>query len=131
MNARQLIILTAVFSLALSACSGLGDGSATATSGVPVGGPGDPVAGIDVYASSCSNCHGRDLQGVPELGNPMAPNSFIVVNTENELAAFIAVGRTADDPDNTMGIPMPGRGGNPRLSPQDLLDVAAYLKGQN
>jgi hypothetical protein len=61
----------------------------------------------------------------------MAPNTFVIVNSEEELAAFIAVGRQADDPDNTMGIAMPGKGGNPVLDPQDLLDVAAYLKGQN
>jgi cytochrome c len=131
MKARQLIILMAVLSIVLSACGGSDDGGATSTTVAHAVGPGDPIAGVDVYKSSCSNCHGGDLQGVPGLGNPMAPNTFVVVNSEDELAAFIAVGRPADDPDNSMGISMPGRGGNPALDEQDLVDVAAYLKSQN
>jgi cytochrome c len=131
MKARRLIILMAVLGSVLSACNGSDSGETTPTTEAPAVRPGDPVTGIDVYVGSCSNCHGGDLQGVLGLGNAMAPNTFVVANSEQELAAFIAVGRPADDPDNTMRISMPGRDGNPALDRQDLVDVAAYLKSQN
>ena len=130
MSAKQLIIVVAVLSLALAACGGTSSGD-TDTTGAPAVEAGDPVTGIEVYKSSCRNCHGADLGGITGLGRPLAPSLFVTENTEDELAAFIAVGRPADDPDNTQGIAMPPKGGNPSLSAQDLRDVAAYLKAQN
>ena len=130
MSVKQLIILVAGLSLALAACGGTSSG-ATDTTDAPAVEAGDPAAGIDVYKSTCRNCHGADLQGVAGLGRPLAPSLFVVENTEDELAAFIAIGRPADVPDNTQGVAMPPKGGNPSLSAQDLLNVAAYLKAQN
>jgi disulfide bond formation protein DsbB len=48
--------------------------------------------------------------------------------SDDELAQFLALGRPADDPGNTTGVAMPPKGGNPSLSDQDLMDVAAFLR---
>lgn len=121
-------MLTAVATaVALSACSG-----GATVDPIPLGeaGPGDPVRGATVYVTACATCHGRDLQGIPGLGSGLAPSEFVAGMSEEELAAFIAVGREADHPDNMQGIAMPPRGGNANLTDQELRDVAAYLKGQ-
>lgn len=128
MTVSRFIILMVTLALALAACSG---GGGTATTDAPALEAGDPLVGVDIYKSTCRNCHGANLQGVTGLGRPLAPSAYVVSHTEDELAAFIVVGRPADDPDNTQGVPMPPNGGNPSLDAQDLLDVAAYLKAQN
>jgi mono/diheme cytochrome c family protein len=119
-------------SVAIVLSLGLLVGSCTATSTTTIpSGPvseGDPVAGAAVYAATCRACHGGDLQGIDGLGKGLLPSEFVTGMSEDELAAFIAVGRAADDPENMQGIAMGPKGGNPSLSDQDLQDVAAYLK---
>lgn len=114
----------------LSACGGVDDAadgeSATSTLGEVVA--GDPVNGAAVYAGSCASCHAKDLSGVDGLGMPLAPNAFVASNSEEDLIAFLVVGRRADDPLNNQGIDMQPRGGNPSLTDQDLADVSAYIK---
>jgi len=41
---------------------------------------------------------------------------------------FLREGRRANHPENTTGIDMPPRGGNPSLTDQDLADITAYLR---
>lgn len=130
-NVKRLIMLVAVPTLALTGCGGMSSGGDTEITVATVLEAGDPILGIDVYKSSCQNCHGSDLQGVSGLGGPMAPSIYVVTHTEGELAALIAVGRPLGHPDNIRGVAMPPKGGNPSLDAQDLLDVAAYLKAQN
>ena len=129
MTFRKIGLLVAVLALALAACGG-GSSDSTSASGGGETGAGDPVNGAAVYQGTCSACHGADLSGVDGLGKPLAPSEFVADHTEEELAAFIAVGRPAGDPDNTQGVDMPPKGGNPSLTDQDLLDVSAYLKAQ-
>ena len=126
MRVKILVVLFALGTLVLGACS------ARVVEPIPLGetGPGDPVRGAVVYRSSCATCHARDLQGIDGLGGALAPNTFVAEMTEEEIAAFLAIGRSADDPDNMVGMAMPARGGNPSLTDQDLRDVAAYLKAQ-
>jgi disulfide bond formation protein DsbB len=47
------------------------------------------------------------------------------------MIAFIEVGRPVDDPENTTGIIMPPKGGNPALSDQDMADIVAYMRTIN
>lgn len=131
MKTRRLFILVAILALALAACGGSSDSGDTDTTTAVGVEAGDPVAGADVYQGTCSACHGTDLKGIDGLGKPLAPSVFVVENTEGELAAFIAVGRPTSDPENTQGVDMPPKGGNPSLDAQDLLNVSAYLKAQN
>ncbi|HSJ72315.1 MAG TPA: cytochrome c [Acidimicrobiia bacterium] len=130
MRLTRIAQLISLLFLMLSACGGVDEGSdggsVTTTPGEVVA--GDPVNGAVVYAGSCASCHARDLSGVDGLGMPLAPNAFVESNSEEDLIAFLVVGRRADDPLNNQGIDMQPRGGNPSLTDQDLADVSAYLK---
>lgn len=92
------------------------------------GGAGDPVAGEATYQGTCSACHAPDATGITGLGLPLANSEFVQSMTDDELVAFIAVGRDAGDPDNTTGVGMPPKGGNPSLTDEDLLNVVAWLR---
>ncbi|MDJ0792313.1 MAG: cytochrome c [Acidimicrobiia bacterium] len=128
MNMRKIALLAAALGLLVAACGGSSTSDTTAPPAAT--GPGDPVNGAAVYQSSCASCHGGDLAGIDGLGKVLAPSEFVTSMTEEELAAFIAVGRAADAPENMQGVAMPARGGNPSLTDQDLRDVSAYLKAQ-
>lgn len=90
--------------------------------------PGDGVLGEAVFASTCATCHGPTGEGIEGLGPALIDNEFLQSMTDAELVAFIEAGRGAADPDNTTGIAMPPKGGNPSLTDQDLVDVVAYLR---
>jgi len=132
MTVQKVLVLFAVFAVALAACGGSdadADDSGPTTSLVVQ--DGRVVEGAIVYSSACRSCHGSNLEGVSGLGKPLAPSEFVVVNTEEELAAFIKIGRPRSHPDNTQGVDMPPNGGNPSFNDQDLRDVAAYVKSLN
>ena len=75
------------------------------------GGGGDQAAaGLALYTSTCQACHGEGGVGVEGLGKPLATSEFVQGHTDEELVAFIAIGRGAADPENTTGIAMPPRG---------------------
>lgn len=89
----------------------------------------DPAErGTILYRQSCQTCHAPDGTGVSGLGNSMVDNEFIQSHTDEELIAFIKVGRPASDPDNVTGVDMLPYGGDPSLSDQDLQDIVAYLR---
>src|SRR6516162_7629854 len=94
--------------------------------------PGDPNKGATLYAQSCATCHGAGLEGgigavlnpiekLPGVSNPLDPNFLINIITN---------GRTPQpgDPKQT---PMPPKGGNDKLTDQDVKDLAAYIIQQN
>ncbi len=60
--------------------------------------------------------------GKPLVGSPMLNLS------DSELVTFLIKGRDSSDKDNTTGVPMPPKGGNPDLTETDLLNVVAYLR---
>lgn len=131
MAIRRLAIIVAVLALVAAACGGSstsGGDSPSEPSGPVVA--GDPQAGAVVYSGNCASCHAADLSGIDGLGKALAPSEFVTSMTEDELAAFIIVGRAADAPDNMGGVAMPARGGNSSLTDQDMQDVAAYLQAQ-
>lgn len=130
MTTRKLLALIAVLVLALTACGGDDDGDdgADAGAGEIVGSVSD---GAKTFSASCASCHGQDAKGIEGLGKSLVDNEFIASSSEAELADFIAVGRSSSDPDNTTGIDMPPKGGNPSLDDQDMADLAAYLKTLN
>ena len=132
------LALLLVLVIGLAACGG--SGSASGSSGqaeaapaqveaVPTPAPGgDPAAGQEIFTSTCATCHGPAGEGVPGLGKDMTTSEFIAGKTDAELVEFIKVGRDPSDPLNTTGVAMPPKGGNPALSNEDLLDVAAYIR---
>ncbi len=94
----------------------------------------DPVkvsAGENTFQSICSACHGFNAMGIPGLGKPLIGSEFVNSKTDDELLAFLQVGRPVTDPLNTTGVMMPAKGGNPNLTDENLLDVIAYIRSLN
>ena len=56
-------------------------------------------------------------------------SEFCRTQTDDQLVAFIKVGRGADDPANTTKIAMPPKGGNPALKDEDLRAIVTYVRG--
>ena len=94
--------------------------------------PGDPQKGATLYAQNCATCHGASLEGgIGAVLNPIdklpgVPNSL----DPSFLISIITNGRQAQagDPKQT---PMPAKGGNTKLTDQDVRDLAAYIIQQN
>ena len=125
---KRLAMVLAVIALLAAACGGSDDGGGSDTTSAPSGGGGIAAEGERIYGETCSSCHGVDAQGVTGVGPALVDNAFIQSVTDEELVAFLRIGRPADDPANTTGIQMPPKGGNPALTDTDLRDVAAYLR---
>jgi len=89
---------------------------------------GGASEGEKYFRVSCSTCHGLQAEGRGLLGNDLRANEFIRGLTDEELAEFIRRGRSATDPDNSRGIEMPPRGGNPRLTDEQIHAIAIYLR---
>jgi len=89
---------------------------------------GDPIAGQDLFVGTCAACHGPAAEGVEGLGKDMTTSEFIAGQSDDELVAFIKVGRGPADPLNTTGVGMPSKGGNPALSDEDLYDIVAHIR---
>ena len=130
---KAVIGLIAVLALVLAACSeATSEGAAPTTLGEGVeAGFGDAANGESLYNGSCIVCHGPDGVGVEGLGKPWVGSEFINDSSDDDLVAFLQVGRAADDPANTTGIAMQPRGGNPSLTDQDLRDLVAYMRTLN
>ncbi|MDJ0924944.1 MAG: cytochrome c [Acidimicrobiia bacterium] len=126
-----MLVFVAVLALTFGACGGSDDSGGGADDG---GGDsssvsaGDAARGEEVFTKTCVSCHGEGGQGIEGLGKPMPGSAFITGLSDDELVEFIKVGRGTGDPDNTTGVDMPAKGGNPSLSEQDLVDVVVYIR---
>ena len=128
-----LLVLLLALSLTLTACGGGGDDQpadkpAAAQPTEPPQTAGDATKGKELYATTCVACHGPNGEGVQGLGKPFADSEFLKGQNDDELFAFIKKGRPPGDPDNTTGVDMPPKGGNPALSDDDLRDIIAFLR---
>jgi disulfide bond formation protein DsbB len=119
-----LIVLLLISALGLAAC-GRRESDQPSQSAAPAG---DPAVGKELFAGTCSACHGPTGEGVPGLGKDMTTSEFIAGKTDAELIAFIKQGRDPSDPLNTTGVAMPPKGGNPALSDQDLTNIVAFIR---
>jgi len=90
--------------------------------------PGDAGKGKAKFEATCSPCHGMDAKGVTGLGKDLTTSKFAKSLPDAQLVTFITRGRDVSDPDNTTGVAMPPRGGNPTLTDQDLADIVAYIR---
>lgn len=124
------LVLLIILAVGLAACGGDGSSSSGGSSqeAAHADPAGDVAAGKEVFAGTCSACHGPEGKGVPGLGKNMTTSEFIAGKTDAELVAFIKVGRDPSDPLNTTGVAMPPKGGNPALSDDDLFDVVAFIR---
>ncbi len=64
---------------------------------------------------------------MPDLGNDLTVGEF-VASSDEDMLRVVLEGQDATDPANTMGIAMPARGGNPRLTDEQVAEVIAYLR---
>ena len=125
LNTKFLVfILIGTIALTLVACGGGGgqDSAAQPAS------RGDAAHGQELFAQTCSACHGPDGKGIEGLGRDMTTSEFIAEQSDEELVEFIKVGRRPSDPLNTTGVDMPPKGGNPTVSDDDLFDIVAYIR---
>lgn len=130
------LLLVAIFSL--TACGGDGgrerisEGTGAVATQAGAGpaqtSTGDAAHGKELFADTCAACHGPEGKGIQGLGKDMTTSEFIAGKTDDELVAFIKVGRDPSDPLNTTGVQMPRRGGNPALSDKDLYDIVAFIR---
>ncbi len=103
--------------------------SATTLASLP-GPPAAPVAagGNVQFDQYCSVCHGPDARGVANLGVDLAGSAFVARASQEQLVAFLRVGRLADDPASITGRPMPEFSW---LAESELESIAAFLKSRN
>lgn len=134
-----IFLIMATFFIAALSLSACGGGSAPppvekkAEAAQPTAAPaqvakGDPAAGQKIFTGTCSACHGPEGKGVQGLGKDMTTSEFIAGKTDDELVAFVKVGRDPSDPLNTTGVAMPPKGGNPALSDDDLYNIVAFIR---
>ena len=76
----------------------------------------------------CSACHGPDARGLPNLGKDLVESEFVAAQTDDALVQFIITGRPIWDPLNTTGLDMPGKGGNPAMTSEEIQAIVAYLR---
>ena len=55
-------------------------------------------------------------------------SEFLLTVDDQELLEFVKTGRPVGHPDNTTGVDMPPKGGNPALTDEQLLDIIAYIR---
>lgn len=141
MNRSKFIIFSImlILAMALAACGGgepadNGNGNGEPAAGgedsgeVETVSAGDPAAGEEQYNQVCIACHGPGGEGVEGLGKPFTTSEFIASQSDQELLEFIKQGRPIDHPDNTTGVDMPPKGGNPALTDDQIMDIIAYIR---
>jgi disulfide bond formation protein DsbB len=143
MKTNRTILWLALIStlvIVLAACGGGGDSSSESSSSSSAAEPaaeeaveevvatGDVAHGEELFVGTCLACHGEGGTGIEGLGKDMTTSAFIKGLSDAELLAFIKAGRSVSDPDNTTGVDMPLKGGNPALTDDDLMDIIAYMR---
>jgi mono/diheme cytochrome c family protein len=124
------ILLIVGLTIGLVACGGSdsgqsGDSETEQAASVP---SGDAANGKTLFDQVCFACHGEGGVGIEGLGKDMTTSTFIAGSSDEELLAFVKVGRPVGDPANTTNVDMPPKGGNPALSDDDLRDIIAYIR---
>lgn len=125
-----MLVMVGLVALTVAACGG-GGGSEATTTTTAAALTGDPVRGLEIYGGTCMACHGPGGVGIEGLGKPWVGSEFINERSDQEMYAFLLVGRPADDPLNTTGVAMLPKGGNPALTEQDIYDLIAYMRTLN
>ena len=128
-TARTVAGAAGVLAIAALVVVGCGGGSGNGGGGAPA----DTAAarGEALYQRTCSTCHGADGKGMPRLGKDLHDNAFTKGLSDPEMLQFLEQGRPAWHEDNTQGVDMPPKGGNPTLTDDDLLAIIAFQRTWN
>ncbi len=102
----------------------------------PAGSEGSAVAAIELvdhpghqlYIASCSACHGQGAQGLEDAGLPLSTSGFAMGLSDKDLIRFIKSGRPSWDANNSTGIDMPSKGGNPAITDDQLQVIVDYIR---
>lgn len=113
--------------LAVLVLAGLGVSVGCGGGGGSEGGS-EIARGEKLFRQTCSTCHGMNGEGINRLGKALVGNEFVALNSDGALVEFLIEGRPATHPDNTQGVDMPPRGGNPNLTDEDLAAIVAYTR---
>ena len=116
------VSLVAVTALLAVACGGGGGGAPAEVESATL------AEGHELFKKSCAVCHGQNGEGMPALGKNLNANEFVNNSTDAQLVAFLVEGRPATHPDNTRGVDMPPKGGNPMLTEEDLGKIVVYVR---
>ena len=90
--------------------------------------PGDAQQGKKLWDAACLACHGVQGEGVPGQGTVLDTSTYVRDHSDGELVDFIMVGRTANDPESTLNLEMPPKGGNPMLKEAGIRDIVSYIR---
>jgi mono/diheme cytochrome c family protein len=131
------MLLLLCLSLILVACSDAAQSTPLAAPPTPTTAPtpteqppqkiGDAEAGQHLFVESCAPCHGHNATGIEGIGFDLTTSEFVGGLTTAQLADFIIMGRSLNNPMNSSGLRMPARGGRTDLSDQEIFDIATYL----
>ncbi|MCA9296163.1 MAG: c-type cytochrome [Phycisphaerales bacterium] len=84
--------------------------------------------GFDLFIASCSSCHGRGAQGLEGQALPLVTSGYVRGTSDQDLISFIKRGRPMWDADNTTGLDMPPKGGNPAITDDQLQSIVDYMR---
>ena len=84
--------------------------------------------GYDLFVASCAACHGQGGEGIEGLGLPMTTSGFIRGTNDSDLITFIKSGRPIWDTNNSTGLDMPPKGGNPAITDEQLQTIVDYIR---
>ena len=87
--------------------------------------------GSRLFSTTCTACHGSDARGILGLGKPLIDSAFVNKLNDEEMVAFLHVGRSTSNPENTTKVAMPAKGGNPSLTDDDLNAIVDYIRSLN
>jgi disulfide bond formation protein DsbB len=112
------LVLLGGVALLGAACGGGGGSTATE----------EAAQGLVQFRRTCGVCHGQNAEGMPRLGKNLHNNPFVASQTDEALVQFLIEGRPATHPENTRGVDMPPKGGNPALTNENLQQIVVYLR---
>jgi mono/diheme cytochrome c family protein len=117
--------------LVLTGASTLADSSPSPSPGSAAL-PGDPGNGATIYGQNCTQCHGASLEGGigPSL-NPIEKLPGVPDSLDPAFLVSILANGRQPQPGDPRNVAMPARGGNSKLTDQDLKDLAAFIIQQN
>ncbi len=110
-----------------TAASAAPDTTTAAVTPLPTPDSNAAARGKAIYDATCAACHGLDGRGTA-AGLNLTTSQLVRTASDAELAKFVRMGRTTQDPHNTTGLAMPANGGRSDTSGQDIVAVIAYLR---